>query len=85
MARKGLTEPEGCVLVHIMPAARIIAHGRSQGVRRPKAFRFDADVVAGHREGVAVVLEPIGKSVWPKDFWERVRIRDKTFTRAPEG
>ena len=42
-----------------MDTAKVFWSGRSQAVRLPKAFRFEADEVRIRREGVRVVLEPI--------------------------
>jgi antitoxin VapB len=39
--------------------AKIFWSGRSQAVRLPKDFRFDADEVRIRRHGDAVILEPI--------------------------
>ena len=46
-----------------MEKARVFWSGRSQAVRLPKEFRFDADEVRIRRRGAAVILEPI-----PKDW-----------------
>lgn len=43
-----------------MDTAKVFWSGRSQAVRLPKAFRFEADEVRIRREGSRVVLEPIG-------------------------
>jgi len=42
-----------------MPTAKIFWSGRSQAVRLPKSFRFDADEVRIRRHGNAVILEPM--------------------------
>lgn len=39
--------------------AKVFWSGRSQAVRLPKDFRFDANAVQIRREGNAVILEPI--------------------------
>ena len=44
-----------------MDTAKVFWSGRSQAVRLPKAFRFEADEVRIRREGSRVVLEPIGE------------------------
>ncbi len=41
-----------------MNTAKLFTNGRSQAVRLPKAFRFDADEVFVRRIGDAVVLLP---------------------------
>lgn len=51
--------------------AKVFWSGRSQAVRLPKEFRFDANEVAIRRQGDAVILEPIEKPGWPEGFWER--------------
>jgi antitoxin VapB len=42
-----------------METASVFWSGRSQAVRLPKAFRFDADKVRIRRHGSTVILEPI--------------------------
>lgn len=42
-----------------MEIAKIIWSGRSQAVRLPKRFRFDAEYVRIRRHGQSVILEPI--------------------------
>ena len=39
--------------------AKIFWSGRSQAVRLPKEFRFDAAAVRIRRDGDAVILEPV--------------------------
>lgn len=39
-------------------AAKVFRSGRSQAVRLPKEFRFDAKEVRIRREGDTVILEP---------------------------
>lgn len=48
-----------------MPTAKVFWSGRSQAVRLPKAFRFDATEVRVRKQGSAVILEPIRRDwVW---------------------
>ena len=42
-----------------MGIAKIFWSGRSQAVRLPKEFRFDAETVRIRRHGNAVILEPV--------------------------
>lgn len=42
-----------------MEFAKIFWSGRSQAVRLPKEFRFEGGQVRIHREGDAVILEPL--------------------------
>ncbi len=49
--------------------AKVFWNGRSQAVRLPKEFRFDADEVCIRREGTAVILEPVEKRRWPEGYW----------------
>lgn len=44
-----------------MTTAKVFTHGRSQAVRLPKEFRFDADEVGIRRVGERVILEPLGE------------------------
>ena len=45
-----------------MDTAKVFWSGRSQAVRLPKEFRFEADEVSIKRRGNAVILEPIPDS-----------------------
>jgi hypothetical protein len=42
-------------------------------------------VVNVHREGLAVVLEPVAPKKWPVRFWSRIRVADASFVRPPQG
>lgn len=42
-----------------MDVAKVFWSGRSQAIRLPKEFRFDADRVRIRRRGNAVILEPL--------------------------
>jgi antitoxin VapB len=42
-----------------MTIAKVFWSGRSQAVRLPKEFRFDAKEVRIRRQGAKVILEPI--------------------------
>ncbi len=42
-----------------MDTAKIFWTGRSQAIRLPKAFRFNASEVRIRRQGNSVILEPI--------------------------
>ncbi len=42
-----------------MDTAKIFWSGRSQAVRLPKDFRFDAETVRIRRHGNAVIFEPV--------------------------
>ena len=42
-----------------MDTAKLFWSGRSQAVRLPKEYRFDADAVRIRRHGNSVILEPL--------------------------
>lgn len=44
--------------------AKVFWSGRSQAVRLPKEFRFDAKEVRIRKEGDSVILEPIAEDEW---------------------
>lgn len=44
-----------------MDIAKVFWTGRSQAVRLPKSFRFDAKEVSIRRHGNAVILEPVAQ------------------------
>jgi virulence-associated protein VagC len=53
--------------------ARVFWTGRSQAVRRPRAFRVATREVLVRRQGEALVLEPLAlerdEKGWPLAFW----------------
>ena len=63
--------------------ARVFTTGRSQAVRLPKEFRFEGDTVLVHREGSAVILEPIRE--WPAGYVESFTGVPDDFERPPQG
>lgn len=63
--------------------AKIFWTGRSQAVRLPKEFRFDAEEVAVRREGNAVILEPLGQ--WPEGWVESITSHRTRLERSPQG
>ncbi|MFC1707316.1 antitoxin [Planctomycetota bacterium] len=60
-------------------------NGRSQAVRIPKAYRFNAEEVSIRKEGEAVILEPIKAADWPRGFFRRIHIADDSFARPSQG
>ncbi len=72
-----------------MMTARIFENGRSQAVRLPKEYRFDADEVMINKVGDVVVLTPkenkwegflMGLSLFSDDFMSEGR-KDETQER----
>ena len=63
--------------------ARVFKNGRSQAVRLPKEFRFDAETVLVHREGDAVILEPARE--WPPRYVESFAGIPDDFERPAQG
>ena len=52
-----------------LSVAKVFMSGRSQAVRLPKEFRFDADEVTVERSGDALILRPrLSKDAW----WARM-------------
>ena len=62
---------------------RVFMNGRSQAVRLPKEFRFDADRVAIWREGRHVVLSPMFKD-WDDYLENGARFTDDFFEAMEE-
>jgi antitoxin VapB len=62
--------------------AKVFWTGRSQAVRLPQEFRFDTDTVLVHREGRAVVLEPVHE--WPEQYVESFAGIPEDFSRPPQ-
>jgi antitoxin VapB len=50
--------------------AKIFKNGRSQAVRLPKQFRYEAKEVKITKIGDKVILEPLEKTHWPEGFWD---------------
>lgn len=65
-----------------METAKVFWSGRSQAVRLPKEFRFDADEVRIRRHGNAVILEPVAQGwAWLDDIVGPI---DEDFARAAQ-
>lgn len=63
-----------------MDTAKIFWSGRSQAVRLPRDFRFDANEVRIRRKGRAVILEPLPRDwSWVEELSGRV---DEDFAEA---
>ena len=52
-------------------------------MRLPKEFRFDGDTVLVHREGSAVILEPVHD--WPAGYVESFAGMPEDFGRPDQG
>jgi antitoxin VapB len=63
--------------------ASVFWTGRSQAIRLPKEFRFEGDTVLVHREGSAVILEPIRE--WPEGYVESFAGIPEDFARPQQG
>lgn len=63
--------------------AKVFWTGRSQAVRLPKEFRFDAEEVAVRRDGNAIILEPLDQ--WPEGWVDSFRLHGAKFERSPQG
>jgi antitoxin VapB len=68
-----------------METAKLFTTGGSQAVRLPKDYRFDGTEVFIRKEGKAVIIEPKSKRRWPRNFFTRIRIADRTFMRPDQG
>ena len=66
-----------------MKTAKVFWSGRSQAVRLPKEFRFDAKEVSIRREGDALVLEPVQKGwEWLTRLQRKIGKLDDDFIAA---
>jgi len=63
--------------------AKVFWTGRSQAVRLPKEFRFQADTVLVRRQGKLVVLEPLDE--WPEGYVESFSGVAENFARPRQG
>jgi antitoxin VapB len=63
--------------------AKVFWTGRSQAVRLPKEFRFQADTVLVRQQGRAVLLEPAHE--WPDGYVESFAGCPEDFARPPQG
>jgi antitoxin VapB len=65
--------------------AKLFKNGTSQAVRLPRAFRLPGKEASIHREGESIILEPLGLSKWPRNFFNTIRIGDAAFERPDQG
>jgi len=68
--------------IRMQRKAKLFINGRSQAVRLPKEFRFEGDEVSIRKVGKSVIIEPVEKTEWPKEFW-KMYTPDKSF-KTPE-
>jgi virulence-associated protein VagC len=68
-----------------METAKLFTTGGSQAVRLPKEYRFEGTEVLIRREGKTVIIEPKSKRRWPRGFFKRIRISDRSFRRLEQG
>ena len=68
-----------------METAKLFTTGGSQAVRLPKDYRFEGAEVFIRKEGKAVIIEPISKRRWPRNFFKRIRVTDRRFRRPAQG
>lgn len=68
-----------------METAKLFTTGGSQAVRLPKEYRFEGTEVSIRKEGKAVIIEPKARRRWPRGFFQRIRITDRTFRRPEQG
>lgn len=60
-------------------------NGRSQAVRLPKEFRLPGKRATVRRFGHGILIEPVGGESWPRGYFEKVVISDRSFKRLPQG
>lgn len=65
--------------------AKIFKSGNSQAVRLPRAHRLPGREAAIRRDGDKIILEPIAREHWPRNFFNSIRIGDPSFARPPQG
>jgi antitoxin VapB len=63
--------------------AKVFWTGRSQAVRLPKEFRFDAESVLIRRDGARVILEPV--DAWPEGYRASFADPDLKLDRPAQG
>jgi antitoxin VapB len=68
-----------------METAKLFRTGGSQAVRLPKEYRFEGTEVFIRKEGKAVIIEPKSKRRWPRNFFKRIHIADRSFRRPEQG
>ena len=64
---------------------KIVETPEGPAVLMPEGFRFEETTVIIHRDGDAVILEPIIPATWPEGFFEKIRIDDPKFVRPDKG
>lgn len=65
----------------MVATAKLFKKGSFQAVLLPKDFRLPGREVAIHREGNRIILEPIARTKWPRNFFRSIRIGDPALVR----
>jgi virulence-associated protein VagC len=68
-----------------MTTAQVIEIDGEQVIRLPREFRLSGETVSIHKEGEAIILEPLRPASWPQGFFEEIHIDDPAFVRPPQG
>jgi virulence-associated protein VagC len=68
-----------------MKTIEIVETGNGQSVPLPEEFCFETKTVSIRWQGDAVILEPVGPSEWPANFFDDIRIDDPAFLRPNQG
>ncbi len=68
-----------------MQIAEIVRGNGFQFVKLPEAFHLEGDTVFIHRQGQAIILEPVKPATWPPAFFDEIHIEDPAFSRPPQG
>lgn len=68
-----------------MEIAKLFTTGGSQAVRLPKEYRFEGTEVLIRKEGKTVIIEPKSKRRWPRNFFRRIHVSDRSFRRPEQG
>lgn len=71
--------------IDVSTTAKIFKNGSSQAVRLPRAFRLPGKEAAIRRDGDKIILEPLTPSRWPRNFFQSIRIADRSFARPAQG
>lgn len=69
----------------MLVTAKLFKNGSSQAVRLPRAFRLPGKEAAIYREGDKIILEPLVRTRWPRNFFKAIHIGDRAFGRPSQG
>lgn len=78
-------DDSACCIYCIYMIAKVFKSGNSMALRLPRELNPTEGEMSIEPAGHAWLVEPVKKTVWPREFFEQIQITNPDFKRAPQG